>query len=148
MVWFSDARTTTDVLAQHNTLSPLFMEFYASLGRQTHVPIDTLELCRQRVAQLHENGAELLQQACDVSRQQYAELVSWPSSSRFSDGERACLALAEVYCMDVQAISDEQADAVKAHYGDAGLVALLQALGMYYGLARMSQVWGLEGATK
>ncbi|MFK8020856.1 MAG: carboxymuconolactone decarboxylase family protein [Pseudomonadales bacterium] len=146
MVWFCEAENGEQVIAQHGVLAPLFDNFYASFYQQAHIPPVVLELCRLRVAQLHKNAAEFRLQLCDVEFGQRDALVNWPSSEVFSEAQRSCLALAEVYSMDVHAISDAHTNAVKQHYGDAGLVALIQALGVFYGLTRMGQVWGVEGA--
>ena len=45
--------------------------------------------------------------------------------------------------MDPQAITDAQAEAVKSELGDAGLVALIEALGLFYGMTRVRQLWDL-----
>ena len=47
--------------------------------------------------------------------------------------------------MDVQAITDAQAEAVKAHFGDAGLVLLIEALGQFDGVARLRRLWPAAG---
>ena len=146
MVWFCEAESGEQVIEQHEVLAPLFGDFYASFYQQVHISPGVLELCRLRIAQLHKNASEFAQQRCDVGSGQRDALVNWPSSAVFSEAERSCLALAEVYTIDVQSISDEHANAVKQHYGDAGLVTLIQALGVFYGLTRMGQVWGVEGA--
>jgi alkylhydroperoxidase family enzyme len=70
-------------------------------------------------------------------------LSNWDTDSRFSDAERACLAFTEVYAMDTQAITDELAAAVKLHVGDAGLVLLVEALGILDGRIRLSLLWQL-----
>ena len=64
------------------------------------------------------------------------------SQEIFNAGEKACIAFTEVYAMDVQSISDELAEAVKASYGDAGLVTLIEALGILDGLIRIDLLWG------
>jgi hypothetical protein len=48
--------------------------------------------------------------------------------------------------MDCSAITDAQADAVKAHIGEEGLVALLQALGVFDGLIRLGLIWQAKPA--
>ena len=49
--------------------------------------------------------------------------------------------------MDAQALTDELADAVKAHFGDAGLVLLVEALGILDGMTRLSLLWQLPAST-
>ncbi|HEY6132172.1 MAG TPA: hypothetical protein VIV27_09140, partial [Halioglobus sp.] len=71
------------------------------------------------------------------------QLTRWNSDHSFSAAERACLAFTEVYAMDAQAVTDELAAAVKAHFGDAGLVLLVEALGVLDGMTRLSLLWQL-----
>jgi hypothetical protein len=53
------------------------------------------------------------------------------------------LAFTEVYAMDTQALTDQHAQAVKRHFGDAGLVLLVEALGILDGMTRLSLLWQL-----
>jgi hypothetical protein len=48
--------------------------------------------------------------------------------------------------MDTQAITDELAEAVKLHVGDAGLVLLVEALGILDGRTRLSLLWQLPAS--
>ena len=51
--------------------------------------------------------------------------------------------------MDAQAITDELSAAVVAHYGEPGLVALIEALGFMDGRMRLARMLGplLTGGT-
>jgi acetylglutamate kinase len=49
--------------------------------------------------------------------------------------------------MDAQALTDEHAAEVKAHLGDAGLVLLVEALGILDGMTRLSLLWQLPANT-
>ena len=51
-----------------------------------------------------------------------------------------------MYAMDAQSITDEQARAVQHHHGDAGLVALVEALGVFDGMTRLSLLWQLPSS--
>ncbi|MEE4659933.1 MAG: hypothetical protein V2J89_05650 [Halieaceae bacterium] len=106
------------------------------------IPPLTLVLCRCRMAQLH--GLEAVSQddlQAGVAQDKLANLGQWPSHDAFSDDERAALAFTEVYTMDPSAITDAHADAVKAAYGEAGLVALIHALGLFYAEIRTRLIW-------
>lgn len=59
-----------------------------------------------------------------------------------SSAEHAALEFAEVYGQDPEAITDQLAAAVKAHFGEAGLVALIEALGMIDGRIRLGMMLG------
>jgi hypothetical protein len=105
-----------------------FQALESSFNAQSHLPVDVLQLCRQRLRQLHGIGSD-----ADAS----VEDVTSPEQS----GLDACIAFTEVYAMDVQAISDELAAAVKMHFDDAGLVTLIEALGIFDGLIRLELLW-------
>ncbi len=53
----------------------------------------------------------------------------------------------EVHAIDAAAITDAQAEAVKQYFGDEGLVALLQALGVFDGMIRLGLLWGLADSS-
>ena len=70
------------------------------------------------------------------------------SEPEFDDGERACLEVAELFVQDPHAISDELASAAIARLGEAGFVALAEALAMIDSRVRiqcMLQVSPAEG---
>jgi hypothetical protein len=50
--------------------------------------------------------------------------------------------------MDAQALTDEHAEAVKSHFGDAGMVLLVEALGILDGMTRLSLLWQLTETAK
>jgi hypothetical protein len=129
-----------DIAAAYDTL-------YQSLWTQPHLPAQTLELCRLRLAQLHRSTVELQRQEYPVQEGKREQLSNWDTDSRYSALERACLAFTEVYAMDTQAITDELAEAVKLHVGDAGLVLLVEALGILDGRTRLSLLWQLPAST-
>lgn len=139
----TDHQTTIAVLPE---LARAYDALYQSLWTQPHLPAAILELCRLRLAQLHRCAPELQRQECAVQDGKREHLSRWDTDSRFSDSERACLAFTEVYAMDTQAITDELAAAVKRHVGDAGLVLLVEALGILDGRVRLSLLWQLPAA--
>lgn len=143
MTWFTQANTQQDIIEIAPSLACSYKEFYASFWQLASVPASLLELCRLRVAQLHQSDYQWQHQQFELMDEQRELLSQWSKSSIFTDAEKACLGFTEVYCMDPQAISDEQADAVKSELGDAGLVALIEALGLFYGMTRVSQLWEL-----
>ena len=57
-----------------------------------------------------------------------AALATWTTSERFSDRDRAALAFTEQYIIDVASLTDAQADGLRAHIGDDGLVNFVNAL--------------------
>lgn len=123
-----------------------FAALYASLYTLEAIPARVLELCRLRIAQLHRCSDEWQRESHPVLPAQREHLAAWPDHPAFSAAERACLGLCEVYTADPQAITDEQADAVKTHFGEAGFVALAEAMGIFYGLARLQLLGTLPAA--
>lgn len=143
MTWLGSASNREGILQQLPDLEVSFKPFYASFFSLPQLPPVTVELCRLRLAQLHRSDVEWQREEVSLEQSKRAELSNWATDARFTAAERACLAFTEVYAMDVSSITDEQAEAVKTHYGDAGLVALVQALGVFDGLTRVSLLWGL-----
>lgn len=133
------------VLAPAGELARDFDAVWDRIWRQDHVPPRTLELCRLRLAVMHgateeanhcRHGREVEPQRCAQVRD-----GSYVSSALFDDAERAVLAFAEVYAQDAAAIDDGLADAVKHHYGDAGLVCLVESLGFIDARIRLAMMF-------
>ena len=143
MSWINSGSDRASVLAAAPDIANKFNAFYDSFWGQSHIDTTTLELCRLRLAQLHGSTVDLQREDCALPAHKRENISSWDKDEAFTVAERACLALAEIYAMDPSAITDEQADAVKQCYGDQGLITLLQALGVFDGMARMSLLWQL-----
>lgn len=123
-----------------------FARLWRTLWRQDHLPAELLELCRLTMARLHGDAGE--QAAANIELGGHA-----PSPGRrdavlsgtalddpaFSPADKAVLLFAEYYWMDPQSITEEAADAVKAHFGEAGLVMLIEALGCIDGRIRAAR---------
>lgn len=133
------------MLGELPAIGPAYQALYRSLWQQPHLPTQTLALCRLRLAQLHGDDAGASYAAGDMEPGVVQALPDWPNSDVITAAEKACLGFAEVYAMDAQAISDDLADAVKAHHGDNGLVMLIEALGIFDGAARLARLWDLPG---
>ena len=128
------------MLNQLPNIEAKFADFDNSFWQQQHLPPAVLELCRLRVAQLHQHNSELEPVPFEITKAKKDNLTQWASAGIYDDAEQACIGFTEVYCMDVAAISDSDADAVKAHFGEAGLVALVQALGLFYATTRTAML--------
>ena len=55
MTWFTEANTQQDIIDRAPTLAPAFQDFYDSFWQLSSIPPMVLELCRLRVAQLHQS---------------------------------------------------------------------------------------------
>jgi alkylhydroperoxidase family enzyme len=126
-----------------------FRRFYALFWEQRALDPVILELCRLRVAQIHGCEAELrvrYQPALDAGLTE-AKIAALPQASHsplYSDAERACVAFAELFAIDPHAIADDDAARVVAALGDAGAVALVEALALFDGFARFRLMLGVE----
>lgn len=144
MPWVSSGSDRRTIVGELPDIAPPYLALEQSLWKQSHLPVVILELCRLRLAQLHRCEAEFVRAEQDLPEEKRAALTRWERSESFSAAERACLAFAEVYAMDAQALTDEHAGAVKKHFGDAGLVLLVEALGIFDGSMRVSLLWQLQ----
>lgn len=121
-----------------------FAALYQSFWSLDSIPAQTLELCRLRLAQLLASDLAWQYEQCALPPDKREQLKHWPGSAVFSLAEKACLEFTEVHAMDARAITDAQADAIKQHYGEVGLVALLQALGVFDAVIRLGLIWDLQ----
>ncbi len=109
------------------------------------LPPGTMELCRVRIAQLlgvEREQAVRLGPSVDGLEHKLSNLAGWPTDPRFTDCDRACLAFAEQFVLDTQALDDPIAAAVRAEVGDAGLVTLSLGVGLAEGMVRAAVVLG------
>ena len=143
MSWIANGNDRESVLAKVPAIAAPFNALYRSLWSQEHLPPAILELCRLRLAQLHRCDGELNRTEVEVLPSLREALAHWERSELFGAPERACLAFTEVYAMDAQALTDSHAEAVKAEFGDAGLVLLVEALGILDGMVRLALLWQL-----
>ena len=143
MAWIAPGDNRQALMNQLPGIGDRFEGLYGAFWQLPQLPAATLELCRLRLAQLHQQRADWAIEEVPVPRAQRDELRQWPDSAHFDAPERACLALTEVHAMDAMAITDAQAEAVKQYFGEEGLVALLQALGVFDGMIRLGLLWGL-----
>jgi alkylhydroperoxidase family enzyme len=131
------------LLAPGGAMARAFERAYASLWQQPHLPAAVLELCRLRLARLHGAAADLDAEprvAVDAAKRAAVIDGSYARDDRVSPAERAAIEFCEVYAMDAQAITDELASAVVAHFGEPGLVALIEALGFIDGRMRLARM--------
>jgi alkylhydroperoxidase family enzyme len=102
-----------------------------------------LELCRVRMATLLGCDAEakVRTDGAGVEPERYAAIPSWPTDPRFDACERACLAFAEHFVIDVASLDDHTAGAVREHLGDQGLQDFASALLVIEQRIRLRLVW-------
>lgn len=127
-------------LAQGGVLLHRYDAVWSHLWRQTHVPADVLELCRLRLAKLHGAQADMALRKVPLGEERIEAVLSgrYTQSALFTAAELAVLELTDVYAQDPAAISDDMAARIKAHFGEAGLVCLVEALGFIDGRLRLT----------
>jgi hypothetical protein len=136
--------TLGDAVATAGGPALAFESMWQALWSQQRIPPGLLELCRLRLAQLHGATGELeiehpVAKVPAVRRESVLH-GRFATDGQFAPGEVAVLSLAEVYAQDPAAITDAMADEVKAVYGDAGLIVLVEALGFIDGRIRMARL--------
>jgi alkylhydroperoxidase family enzyme len=139
-----DTATLAHALVPAGAIAEAYELLWNLVWNQPHVPASVLELCRLRIAQMHEAARELTirHAAAGLDEAKVAALLSGRSSAGgpFSAAERAALEFAELHVMDPAAITDKLADEVKAHFGETGLVTLIEALGFIDGRIRLARI--------
>ena len=111
-----------------------FHAVWEALRRQHHLPAAILELARLRLAAMHRADREMALRspwASGLSEPKAALVLtgSWHRAADFAASEKAVLAFAEIYAQGAEFITDELAADIQSHFGDAGLVCLIEALG-------------------
>ena len=138
--------TLDEALARAGPGAETFARLWQALWQQPQLPAGLLELCRVTFARLHRDAAELAavnplagdRAGLDAARALVAADKGHDSDT-LSAGEKAVLLFAEYYWMDTSSIPDEVAEAVKAHYGEPGLVLLIEGLGLIDGRIRTAR---------
>ncbi len=135
------------MLAHRPQLLHKYRAFYLGLWEQEWVPRRVLELCRRRIAAIHDCSAELAlhDPAVELSAPEQAALVRG-DFSRFSPAEQVALALSERIPHNVHGIADEQVRHAARLWGNPGCVTLLAALAFMDVNCRFKQVLGVSVA--
>jgi hypothetical protein len=136
-------------LRSGGALAAAYEAFCESVWRQRHLPADVLELCRIRLVQLHGAGDALrvrhpaARSGPDIERRAASVLAgTWLRDGVLTEADCAALGFAELYAQGAGTITDEAALEVKRHFGERGLVALIEALGVIDGRIRLGLMIG------
>lgn len=144
-----DAHSVAAALASGGALARDYEAAWSAIWTQSLLPAQLLELCRLRLARFHGARTEMAaRNEASPAQEKIDALIdgSYFQDPSFSEAERAALEFTEIYAQDPAAISDELADAVKQHYGEPGLVCLVQALGFIDGRIRLALMYGALAA--
>jgi len=149
MSWLPEHGPGRDDFARSFALRPdlfeAWREFAGIFWEKRLVDPVLLELCRLRIAQLHGAAHPLSIRtpeavAAGLDEAKIARLAEWWKQPGFSDLERAGLRFAEQFVLDAKAMSDEEARPVIEALGDAGTVALVEALAIFDGFGRFCRM--------
>lgn len=108
-----------------------------------------LELCRIRMATLLRVQPEV-EARCERARahglgeSKIAALPAWSSSELFTARERACLAVAEQFVIDVNGLDDESVEELVEHLGAAGCYQFVAALWATEAFQRVCSTLGIQ----
>ncbi|TDJ25636.1 MAG: carboxymuconolactone decarboxylase family protein [Gammaproteobacteria bacterium] len=121
-----------------------YRAFYATFWEDGLVPPRTLELCRLRIAAIHECEAEWLirDTAVGLADEELAQLRSGGFDG-FSKDEQAALAVAEQIPHQHHQISDADIQVLENMLAPAGAVSLLTALAFFDVASRLKLVLGV-----
>jgi hypothetical protein len=133
-------------LAPAGRAAQSFARLWDKLWQEGPLGAELLDLCRLTFARLHADPLEtaalnphLPRSGALESRRRAVLGGTAHTDPAFAGRERAVLEFAELYWLDARSITDEAADAVKAHYGEPGLVYLVEALGLLDGRIRTAR---------
>jgi alkylhydroperoxidase family enzyme len=98
-----------------------------------HAPNELSELCRLRIAQLHECEPEsrISVEGPLSLAQKIARLSEWQGSPLFDPAERAALTITEKWPWRVHDITDEEVAELGKHLDYRGVIALLAAIAVF-----------------
>lgn len=118
------------------------------VGWQAADPV-LLELCRLRLAAVFGDQRALAYRAraaldAGLDEERVAALGQWRRSELFSERERACLAFAEQFVADAQAVTDAEVDALLAHLSPEQCYAFVRALWAVEATLRLAVVLDVE----
>ncbi len=132
--------TTSEVLDRVLADRPDVHQHLAAAWAAAPAAVDPrlLSLCSARIAALIGGP---LDDAFPVDDATVAALPSWPTSERFDDTDRACLAFTEQYVIDVASLDDDTAAAVTDQLGAEGFADFVNALLVVEQRQRLRLMW-------
>ena len=128
MTWLPRAAEGDEEFARVLGLCPelhrRYTEFLALFTQQRPIDPHLLQRCGARVTAL-------------------LRFTAQPLEGNAADVEHACLRFTDKFVLDPHGVTDDDAAAVSAHLGDAGLIAFVEALALFDGFARFRAILGI-----
>ena len=147
MSWIDATQAPTALeaaLAHRPELLARYRAFYGSFWADGLVPRRVLELCRLRVAAMHDCEAEWLLRDAEVNLDaDEQERLRAGEVEGFTGPERAALALAEQIPYGHHQVTDAQVELATAAFGEPACVSLLTALAFFDVTCRLRLVLDL-----
>jgi len=147
--WLRSAESSSfkSVFSLRKNLFEDYKTFYNLFWSRELLPRHVMEVVRLRVAQLHECKSELsLRYRFEMAPTELKieALSHWYRDNSYTEVDRACLEITELFVQDPHAITDEQTERAKTEIGDAGLVALMEWLALCDGFCRFQLMMGVS----
>ncbi|MEM7018758.1 MAG: hypothetical protein AAF512_15635 [Pseudomonadota bacterium] len=148
MTWIKGVAGVTELeslIGNHSAILERYRAFYLGLWRDELVPRRVLELCRLRIAFIHNAAAEvsLKDPEAHVSEDEI-EALRLGHFGQFTNEEQYALQLAEQMPHAHHQITDEEVQHVSAAFGNNGCVGLLTALAFFDVTCRLKLVWDIS----
>ncbi|MEM9033041.1 MAG: carboxymuconolactone decarboxylase family protein [Actinomycetota bacterium] len=142
-----DRSSIDDLLELRPDLAELWHRFESELWNDPQVDPVLLELCRLRLAQVHDAPVLLSQRSpraveAGLSEELVAALPNWSSDDRFDAATRTALGVTELFVIDVHSVTDEQMAELLEHLGAPGVMTVTTGLALWDGIARFERVLG------
>ncbi len=133
------------LLAHRPQLLERYRAFRTAVHAADRLPPRLLELCRLRVAAVHDCATEFARRAPGVQLAPHeVDAVRVGDASPFDAQARAALALADALPYNHHQVADDEVARVRAVLGEAGTVALLTAIAFFDVECRLRRVLGVQ----
>ena len=148
MSWIAslgDSPPLEGLFAHRPELLTRYKAFYSALWDDSLVPRRILELCRLRIAAIHDCAAEWVVRDAGVALDSpEAAALKHGDFAAFAASEQAALAIAEQFPFQHHAVSDADVATAAEAFGEAGAVALMVALAFFDATCRWKLAFDLE----
>ena len=140
-----DSPPLEGLFAHRPELMTRYKAFYSALWDEGLVPRRVLELCRLRIAAIHDCAAEwAVRDAGIVLDEAEAAALKHGDLAGFTASERAVLVVAEQFPFQHHGVSDADVAAAAETFGEAGTVALMVALAFFDATCRWKLAFDLD----
>ncbi len=142
MGWISNDDTIEELLELRPELKEKYLTFLETLRSDETIPNRLLELCRLRIAAIHDCKVEFFNISVDLGGDELDDLKQGNFAS-FTEIEQAALQAAECIPYQHHQLSDEQVEKLKSEFGNQGVVTLLTALAFFDVTCRLKLSLGI-----